>query len=112
MPIATENGLGAAVNQDLNKEGLVREGSMPTGEGVELFWYGTERSCEKVLRGLGHDALNLAELGLHDLPDGAVLEKAGADDRIVVTHNLVRVRFLVVGEIPASTLTQHGTLTP
>lgn len=40
------------------------------------------------LRGLGHDAVHLADLGRHDMPDGAVLHEAGAHDQIVLTHDL------------------------
>jgi predicted nuclease of predicted toxin-antitoxin system len=40
------------------------------------------------LRGEGHDAVHLRELGLSSLPDRDVLARAAAEDRIVVTFDL------------------------
>ncbi|HMB89329.1 MAG TPA: DUF5615 family PIN-like protein [Rhodothermales bacterium] len=40
------------------------------------------------LSDLGHDATHLRSEGLHQLPDAAILEKARAEDRILLTHDL------------------------
>jgi predicted nuclease of predicted toxin-antitoxin system len=42
----------------------------------------------RFLRGLGHDAIHLQELGLERLPDVAILAKAAVEQRIVLTHDL------------------------
>ena len=41
-----------------------------------------------LLRALGHDATHLQEQGLERLPDPAILVKALAEDRILLTHDL------------------------
>jgi predicted nuclease of predicted toxin-antitoxin system len=40
------------------------------------------------LRTLGHDATHLQEQGLERLPDSAILAKARAEARILLTHDL------------------------
>lgn len=40
------------------------------------------------LRENGHDAIHLADEGLHRLPDPQILEKARAERRILLTHDL------------------------
>ncbi|MEM8559373.1 MAG: DUF5615 family PIN-like protein, partial [Bacteroidota bacterium] len=38
------------------------------------------------IRSAGHDALHLREQGLQRLPDVAIMDKARAESRIVLTH--------------------------
>ncbi len=40
------------------------------------------------LYNLGYDAIHLHTLGLDQLPDSAILEKARFEDRIILTHDL------------------------
>ncbi len=40
------------------------------------------------LHDLGYDALHLHSLGLHRLADAAILEKARAEGRVLLTHDL------------------------
>jgi predicted nuclease of predicted toxin-antitoxin system len=40
------------------------------------------------LRQLGHDAKHLRDEGLHRLPNGEIFDKAGAEQRIVLTFDL------------------------
>ncbi|MEM8560559.1 MAG: DUF5615 family PIN-like protein [Bacteroidota bacterium] len=40
------------------------------------------------IRSAGHDALHLREQGLQRLPDVAIMDKARAESRIVLTHDL------------------------
>jgi predicted nuclease of predicted toxin-antitoxin system len=40
------------------------------------------------LRGEGHDAVHLRELGLGNLPDRDVFARAATEDRIVITFDL------------------------
>ncbi|MFH1183418.1 MAG: DUF5615 family PIN-like protein [Chloroflexota bacterium] len=49
------------------------------------------------LRKNGHDAIHLHELGLERLPDREVLEKARAESRILLTHDLDFGELLAAG---------------
>lgn len=42
----------------------------------------------RYLSGRGHDAIHLAELGLHRLPDPDILDLARDQERILLTHDL------------------------
>lgn len=39
------------------------------------------------LRGLGYDAIHLHEQGLRRLPDEQIIQKALAENRIILTHD-------------------------
>lgn len=45
-------------------------------------------TCE-LLRERGHEAVTPTDLGAHNLPDGILIELAGADGRVIVTENAV-----------------------
>jgi predicted nuclease of predicted toxin-antitoxin system len=40
------------------------------------------------LRQKGHDAVHLAEQGLHRMVDGDILQKARQENRVLLTHDL------------------------
>ncbi len=40
------------------------------------------------LREQGHDAVHLRDQGLHQLPNGAIFEKAAAEERTILTFDL------------------------
>jgi|SRR5215211_868382 len=42
----------------------------------------------KELRQQGYDAIHLIDEGLNRLPDNTILQKAGEEDRILLTHDL------------------------
>jgi len=48
------------------------------------------------LRQQGHDALHAAEVGLHRAPDGAILERARSEGRVVLTADLDYPRLLTL----------------
>ncbi len=50
------------------------------------------------LRSLGHDALHVADIGLHGASDTEILGRAAADGRIVVTADLDFPRLLALSE--------------
>jgi predicted nuclease of predicted toxin-antitoxin system len=41
----------------------------------------------ELLNAAGHDAVAVRDAGLKDAPDGEILDHAGADDRVVVSHD-------------------------
>ena len=49
---------------------------------------GVSTSTLRALREAGYDAVHLREQNLHRLPDGAILEKASNEGRIVITLDL------------------------
>lgn len=49
---------------------------------------GISPACVDELVELGHDALHLHRLGLHQLADDEILAKARQEGRIVLTHDL------------------------
>ena len=49
---------------------------------------GVSTSTLRALREAGYEAVHLREQNLHRLPDGAILEKAIEEDRIVITFDL------------------------
>src|SRR5690606_24321051 len=49
---------------------------------------GIARSVVAALRERGFDSTHLNDEGLDRLPDQAILEKARAEDRIILTHDL------------------------
>jgi predicted nuclease of predicted toxin-antitoxin system len=44
----------------------------------------------------GHEAVHASELGLHDVPDATILERARKDQRVVVTADLDYPRLLAL----------------
>ena len=49
---------------------------------------GVSQSVVSRLRTVGHDAVHLREEGLQKLPDPAIFEKGGKEDRVVITFDL------------------------
>jgi predicted nuclease of predicted toxin-antitoxin system len=49
---------------------------------------GIARSVVEALRDTGFDSVHLLEEGLERMPDGAILDKARAEGRIILTHDL------------------------
>ncbi|MBI2684796.1 MAG: DUF5615 family PIN-like protein [Acidobacteria bacterium] len=49
---------------------------------------GLSEATVRFLRDSGHDATHQRERGLHRLPDVAIMEKAAAEGRIVLTLDL------------------------
>jgi predicted nuclease of predicted toxin-antitoxin system len=58
---------------------------------------GISPSAVSALCSSGHDATHLADLALHTLPDGAILEKARAESRVVLTSDLDFGELLAAG---------------
>ena len=54
------------------------------------------RTLVELLRGRGHDAVHAHDLGLDRASDRAILERARAEDRVVVTADLDYPRLLVL----------------
>ena len=52
------------------------------------------------LRQQGHDAVHAGEAGLVQAPDGAILERALSEDRVVVTADLDYPRLLALTQAP------------
>ena len=44
------------------------------------------------LRGQGHDVRHLRDEGLHRLPNGAIFQKAVAEERVILTFDLDSAR--------------------
>ena len=53
-----------------------------------LLDMGLARSTAAFLRARGHDAVHLREQGLQRLSDERIVQKALAEDRIILTHDL------------------------
>ena len=58
---------------------------------------GISAATVRMLREQGHEALHLREQDLHRLPDPEVMEKARAEDRIVLTFDLDFTDLLALG---------------
>jgi predicted nuclease of predicted toxin-antitoxin system len=53
-----------------------------------LLDMGLARSTAAFLRGQGHDALHLREQGLQRMADHEIVDKAQAEGRVILTHDL------------------------
>ena len=62
---------------------------------------GIARDVLAALRAIGHEADHLSELGLHRLPDVDILEKAAAETRIILAHDLDFGRLLALSAAAA-----------
>ncbi len=58
---------------------------------------GLGRSTVAFLRAQGHDAVHLREQGLQQLEDDEIVEKARAEGRVILTHDLDFGRIIAVG---------------
>jgi len=58
---------------------------------------GLARSTVASLRAQGHDAVHLREQGLQQLEDYEIIEKARAEGRVILTHDLDFGRIIAVG---------------
>lgn len=63
-----------------------------------LLDMGLARSTGQFLRSEGHDAIHLRDLGLQRMSDEKIIEKAIAEDRIILTHDLDFSRLVAVGQ--------------
>jgi predicted nuclease of predicted toxin-antitoxin system len=61
-----------------------------------LLDMGASPRTAEYLRGKGHDAVHLRELGLHRLSDEGVIQRAAAEGRVVVTFDLDFPRILAL----------------
>ena len=61
----------------------------------------------------GHEALHASTIGLSEASDTVILERARAEDRVVVTADLDYPRLLAThgGSSPGVVLVRHGNLT-
>ena len=57
---------------------------------------GLARSTVAFVQGQGHDAVHLRDQGLQRLRDGEIVEKATAEGRVILTHNLDFGRIVAV----------------
>jgi predicted nuclease of predicted toxin-antitoxin system len=58
---------------------------------------GLAQSTIAFLREQGHDATHLRDLGLQQLPDIEIVQKARVEDRVILTHDLDFGRIVALG---------------
>ena len=63
-----------------------------------LLDMGLARSTADFLRSQGHDAVHLREQGLQRLDDYGIVEKARAEDRVILTHDLDFGRIIALSQ--------------
>jgi predicted nuclease of predicted toxin-antitoxin system len=62
---------------------------------------GLARSTVAFLRAQGHDAVHLRDQGLQRLEDEEIIEKARAEGRVILTHDLDFGRIIAVRRLPS-----------
>ena len=63
-----------------------------------LLDMGLAQSTARNLQTLGHDAVHLRDQGLHRLPDDRIIQKATAEGRIILTHDLDFSRLVAISQ--------------
>jgi predicted nuclease of predicted toxin-antitoxin system len=59
---------------------------------------GLAQSTARYLQALGHDAVHLRDQGLQRLPDVQIIQKARAEGRIILTHDLDFSRLVAISQ--------------
>lgn len=59
---------------------------------------GLAQSTARYLQALGHDAVHLRDQGLQRLPDAQIIQKARAESRIILTHDLDFSRLVAISQ--------------
>ena len=59
---------------------------------------GLAQSTARYLQSLGHDAIHLRDQGLQRLPDVQIIQKARAEGRIILTHDLDFSRLVAISQ--------------
>ncbi len=59
---------------------------------------GLAQSTVTWLRGQGHDAVHLRELGLQRLDDASIIAKARGEERVILTHDLDFSRIVALSQ--------------
>ena len=63
-----------------------------------LLDMGLAQSTARNLQTLGHDAVHLRDQGLQRLPDDQIIQKARAEGRIILTHDLDFSRLVAISQ--------------
>jgi predicted nuclease of predicted toxin-antitoxin system len=59
---------------------------------------GLAQSTARYLQARGHDAVHLRDQGLQRLPDAQIIQKARAEGRIILTHDLDFSRLVAISQ--------------
>jgi predicted nuclease of predicted toxin-antitoxin system len=63
-----------------------------------LLDMGLAQSTARYLQALGHDAVHLRDQGLQRLPDVRIIQKARAEGRVILTHDLDFSRLVAISQ--------------